>query len=769
MTTAASSRRLPSNAVLNRRLAARYHQRQAALLRAVWAMADRIGRWYAALPARVAAEAVRRGFSGLSAAAEVLDAELAEIRRAIGTELEQAALRGRRTAADAILKAVPNSWKGVLAGLAAARGPVREAEEPHPWEVRYELEPLTKPGLSPEEIDAMLRELLFPAPSAEQVQQWLVDAVPGGKTWDDRLQYWERGVRAAMLNELTIGLADGENVDKLRDRLKPLADGLTWKAQRIARTEANRVAERANRAAVDGLGDLVQGMQIVAVMDEWTRPEHASRNGKIYRKQEDGTYRDDNGEPLPDLPDAPNCRCMTIPVLKEPEVFKARPELITPVKTATKQLIPDPVSYPAWWQRASAKERMTAVGVTRYQAVRGRLNRAPQWTDFIDPDGRLLSIKELLAETDEEREARLRAVKTALDDRRRLFRAVTSRTYLDTRPPKTRWTRTEILSALEVGPPEPVHVDILSRELVVDISREFFGRELREMELARLAGALNDADVLVRYRDAGLELEMHRSGVYAKRWVGKDDRGRLKIELIRFDVPEDRRRGGIAVRSVARTIKQAAELGVEYAAAGASRERGDRGYYSLARYGFDGRLPESWLKMHAESLERLSLSPEFLSDIMATDEGRRYWLEHGISLDVIMDLGVGSRELENLADYIRQRQEKGRPMAESKKNADSEDPRNESNPTNESNDSLDEATKPGDSGESQTEEDRIKSFYPTYSTTTGLVVTEEDEEIWDEVWARRRPRTEEERRRFAELYDSIFPPKKDDAAESPRE
>ncbi|RMF91736.1 MAG: hypothetical protein D6741_15760 [Planctomycetota bacterium] len=108
-------------------------------------------------------------------------------------------------------------------------------------------------------------------------------------------------------------------------------------------------------------------------------------------------------------------------------------------------------------------------------------------------------------------------------------------------------------------------------------------------------------------------------------------------------------------------------------------------------------------------------------------------------------------------------------MAESKKNADSEDLRNESNPTDEANDSLDEATKPSDSEESQSEEDRGLPKYPLYSKTTGLVVTEEDEEIWDKVWARRGRPTPEEDRQFLEFYDSIFPPKKDDTPERPEE
>jgi SPP1 gp7 family putative phage head morphogenesis protein len=317
------------------------------------------------------------------------------------------------TAVQSFLRALPSRW---LAALVQG-----QHHQEATIVARYELE-----GLPRDELEAAAKRLLFPPPSQEDIYKWLTVAPPGGKSWDERLRAWTEKTRAAMLTQITQGMAAGETPDQIEQRLRPLADGLGYKSERIARTEACRVAERANLAMCDRLGDMVAGQQIVAVMDEWTRPHHAARNGKIYRKGADGVYRDDAGNPLPDLPDEPNCRCMTIPVLREPESVKAQPEVAAAFRLETKKLVPDPASYMDWWERASTKERMAVVGVKRYQVVQKRLLREPEWIDFLAPDGTLLSVSQLHSETPEERAVRRNKVEAMLAQRRMLLRQVAS-------------------------------------------------------------------------------------------------------------------------------------------------------------------------------------------------------------------------------------------------------------------------------------------------------------------------------------------------------
>lgn len=288
--TTRTVRTVASAAVVTRRLTLQLVRRRAERLAAAERAGRRVSAAYSALADILAGWAGEVGFVGLVGGLQRIAAAVHEAHRLVGQELARAGLAAYRGTADAIGNTVPAEW------LRLAAGPqrVREAEE-----------------------DFSLSDAVpvFSPPTPEEVLQWLKEAPPGGLDWDARLRKWEEPIRAAFLSELTIGLSAGENVDELRARLQPYADNLAWKAQRIARTEANRAAERASRKCFEEIGGVLDGLQIVAVLDEWTRPDHRARNGRLYVRGPDGVYRDAAGEPIPDLPDAPNCRCMSVPVL----------------------------------------------------------------------------------------------------------------------------------------------------------------------------------------------------------------------------------------------------------------------------------------------------------------------------------------------------------------------------------------------------------------------------------------------------------------------
>jgi len=258
--------------------------------------------------------------------------------------------------------------------------------------------------------------MLFDPPNRNEIDNWLRTSLPGGKSWDERLKAWVEQTRAAFLTQITQGLAAGETPDQIEKRLRPFADGLAYKSERIARTEACRVAERANLAMCDEISDMIAGQQIFAVMDEWTRPHHAARHGRTYWKKPDGTYRDDQGNLLPELPDEPNCRCMTIPVLNMQDIVAETPTLAAGVYTAMAAIPKTPIGagYEDWWKTASEKERMTAVGVNRYRTVKKLLGRDPEWFELIDAEGKLLPVEVLERETQDERMKRVEAVKAQI-------------------------------------------------------------------------------------------------------------------------------------------------------------------------------------------------------------------------------------------------------------------------------------------------------------------------------------------------------------------
>ena len=406
--------------LVRERLAARLHQRQAALLRRSLALTRRLRRLYAEAAGRIAARAAKDGPAGIGDFERTIDGELRGVAGELRRELAAVAVEAHRLTRQAMFAAVPLWW---LVAYARRRVlPVREREDRESAAEMQLLAELDRAAsLPPAEARALVQSLLFPPPSPEAVDAMLSAPGPGGIPWDDRLKHWERGTRDAMRRELASGVGAGENVDGLEKRLRPLADGMSYKAQRIARTEAARIGHRANEDAYDAMGDAVEAKILSAVMDEFTRPEHAVRNGRRFTRGADGVYRADNGDVIPDLPDQPNCRCGIVPDLGMPDYIRKDPAARASYEKATADLAPDPASYADWWQQASAKERMTAVGVRRYHAAEKALGRKPGWPDFLDPEGRLLSVERIRGEASEDREQRLRRVKAMLEQRKAQF------------------------------------------------------------------------------------------------------------------------------------------------------------------------------------------------------------------------------------------------------------------------------------------------------------------------------------------------------------
>jgi hypothetical protein len=121
-----------------------------------------------------------------------------------------------------------------------------------------------------------------------------------------------------------------------------------------------------------------------------------------------------------------NCRCFAVPVLRPPEEFVADPAVRAEFANAAGDSVADPAVYTQWFQQADVSRRKIAVGARRYETVRKRLDgsREPEWTDFIDPEGKLLSPEVLSRETQLDQVARRSAVGTAIQQRQELLRQV---------------------------------------------------------------------------------------------------------------------------------------------------------------------------------------------------------------------------------------------------------------------------------------------------------------------------------------------------------
>ncbi len=286
--------------------------------------------------------------------------------------------------------------------------------------------------MTDEEWQQTLREVVFQPPSRVEVEQMIHTKGPDGISWQGRFERLSSKITDLdrMSQELIVGYANGENLQQLKKRALPLVQGIQASAKRIVRTEGLRIAEQVQRRSWAGLGDMMVGAQVLAVLDQNTRPEHAARNGTIY--YEKPTAGQKSMAELPMLPDQPNCRCWSTPVLKAPKELENDPEVAAAFKNASGAGIPDPASYDKWFATADPARRMMAVGTRRYREVETMLRgfRDPEWTDFIDTEGKLLPISQISSETPADRATRKYEVGELIRKRGEQVKAIAAKGFL---------------------------------------------------------------------------------------------------------------------------------------------------------------------------------------------------------------------------------------------------------------------------------------------------------------------------------------------------
>jgi SPP1 gp7 family putative phage head morphogenesis protein len=286
--------------------------------------------------------------------------------------------------------------------------------------------------MSDEEWQRVLSEVVFQPPSRAEVEQMLHTKGPDGISWQGRFEQLSRRITDIdrMSQELIVGYANGENLQQLKKRALPLVEGIQASAKRIVRTEGLRIAEQVQRRSWDGLGDMMVGAQVLAVLDQNTRPEHAARNGTIYYEQP--TAGQKSMAELPMLPDQPNCRCWSTPVLQPPKELENDPDVAAAFANDQGAGIPDPASYDNWFASADRERQVMAVGARRYRAVEDLLRglRPPEWTDFIDEEGKLLPISKINSESPADRATRKFEVGEVIRKRGEQVKAIAAKGFV---------------------------------------------------------------------------------------------------------------------------------------------------------------------------------------------------------------------------------------------------------------------------------------------------------------------------------------------------
>ena len=282
-------------------------------------------------------------------------------------------------------------------------------------------------GMTIEEQYELFKRLLFPPPSMADLTRIVFGAFHGVR-WDQRLAGVSRlASPEQMAGVIMAGYSQGKNQREIAKDLMPIVDNVRSAAKRIARTEGMRIAGEIQMDAHERLGSLCVGYQILATLDQHTRPAHRARNGQIFYKQPEVGQKGIDQMPRPPLESdgslAWNCRCTLVPVLAPPSSL---PKETGPVfTTAEDKLIPDPTIYADWWQQADDRRRRLAVGSRRYSVAKDVLGHTPRYEHLVDPQtGALLSLDRLRAESPADRLARVALVRGEMAQRRAEIRTV---------------------------------------------------------------------------------------------------------------------------------------------------------------------------------------------------------------------------------------------------------------------------------------------------------------------------------------------------------
>ncbi len=294
------------------------------------------------------------------------------------------------------------------------------------------------PTLSAGDETEMWRRFLFPPPDADLVRSILDTLLPPREIQGslfDMIGTVENGITPmGLAGKISQGIAEGKSTAEVGREIRPYFEGSSMRAERTARTLGAYVGTERNLATSEALGTLVIGYQVHNPGGENARHEHAMRSGTVYYKNPTAEQwgmdvmphppQDTQRGPHDDMT-APNglcysCRCWLTPVLRRLDAMDS-----AAFTDNADKLIPDPAHFADWFAAATVQQRRKAAGVRRLSAAESVLGRLPTWADLVHPDtGKLLSVDELKAESEQRRAERRAKVTARISINRALVKRV---------------------------------------------------------------------------------------------------------------------------------------------------------------------------------------------------------------------------------------------------------------------------------------------------------------------------------------------------------
>ncbi len=203
----------------------------------------------------------------------------------------------------------------------------------------------------------------------------------------------------------------------------------------------------------------------------------------------------------------------------------------------------------------------------------------------------------------------------------------------------------------------------------------FFKRQMPVPLMAAVGAATNDGQLEVYHnpypgavnwenpgRDS-VEMIASGNGVVSKTIFGKEN-GKMVMKISLFKIDDDSPYKSTGYEFFANQVDALRKMGVTrvylHAAGDADDAAGYNGYYSWPRYGFDGTISRVALEKLPPEIRQQLGNSRSVFDLFSIPGGKEAWMKYGNDIvDTFFDLTPGSRNMQRLEEYIRERKAKG--------------------------------------------------------------------------------------------------------------
>lgn len=186
--------------------------------------------------------------------------------------------------------------------------------------------------------------------------------------------------------------------------------------------------------------------------------------------------------------------------------------------------------------------------------------------------------------------------------------------------------------------------------------KDTMGRDLTDKDIANLVAAPHGAKIQVVSAGAvqgGFSIKIRAKGLTAVRYIKRDEDGSFICKNGSIELDKNQQGKGLGSSIFTTQVKNLSESGFKAIRCTAERddEMGWNGYYTWARLGYDGAIPERVLN---------KLPPELagtkrVQELMGKPGGKEWWKKNGDSFAAEFDLAKDSRSMQIMNAYMAER------------------------------------------------------------------------------------------------------------------